>query len=1680
MNTVDGCNEGVSTKTAGRNLCESFNKLHVRRTSKSCYYEDNLLVQTKLFLLQNDEVDPAIPSKFQDLVQRLKKFLQDVPKHIRRSKQCVEDFYRMLLFLQDYLSRYIEVFKQYPLTQDLTSLLVEYVELEYEVLYLGNCYSPEYQKQVENRLLTYLLMFLYGSTVKKGTNIVDGSAINALYIIKNVRPDYKREHDLIENLTRKLLTKLNVLDAVNEIRKQDIDLVNAEKFFQAPRLQEISKQLQNIASIIDSPESDDEIQEIDIPRPMLVKSEPTEAKVDLSKYPCFNLEENLRSESDDRHVHSNNSDKCKYEHYNCSTSSFSDEPINISDDDNSDVEFTEEAPVSVIDLEDGVEKIGAGVSVPSQNDAFVSDFNANTTTSIPFGSDSTKAQTQNLRKRDDVIINESVQIQEKDDASFNAHLEQNLNNQKCGVKKNNVVYVSDDEDNEIEIVQLLPVVVDQKSNSVESIKLLHNNKESENVITVVQDQNKCLDDNVFASEIHCAVNDIQTAEKPQVGEIISEESTKDSGTAVESLNDFILDIDISNSLNINSTQSKSTTVFEDDETNISKSIINQLEYAIQCSGTFRSNGIGNNVDNVVSKQLPYDLVQEEIVINEAVVIQGETVAVLTANEVIAEQTDLTSTVQEEAIDSISLITTEVSEEVVEGLTSSAQPEHQNLDEIIKKQKVDLSKYPCFNLEENLRSESDDRHVHSNNSDKCKYEHYNCSTSSFSDEPINISDDDNSDVEFTEEAPVSVIDLEDGVEKIGAGVSVPSQNDAFVSDVNANTTTSIPFGSDSTKAQTQNLRKRDDVIINESVQIQEKDDASFNAHLEQNLNNQKCGVKKNNVVYVSDDEDNEVEIVQLLPVVVDQKSNSVESIKLLHNNKESENVITVVQDQNKCLDDNVFDREIHCAVNDIQTAEKPQVGEIISEESTKDSGTAVESLNDFILDIDISNSLNINSTQSKSTTVFEDDETNISKSIINQLEYAIQCSGTFRSNGIGNNVDNVVSKQLPYDLVQEEIVINEAVVIQGETVAVLTANEVIAEQTDLTSTVQEEAIDSISLITTEVSEEVVEGLTSSAQPENEIIIQQVEDTTEKSVKLVEITTNKISEEQVDEPTLTSGSVSVEKEIIVRSVDDATIELTTQPEHQNLDEIIVVDNTTLLQEKEVESNSIRTIEISQEQTDGSTVEQEETIDSIPLTAVAVEEVIVGPINNATIESAVQPENENLEEIIAAQARHATILPGKAVEQTDGLTLGKEETVDPIPLTAVEVEEEVILGQLNDATIESSVQPENENSEDIIAEQPGHATIFPEKAVDTVGHEEIVDSIPLTAVAIEEEIIIGQVDDTTVQSIAQPESQILQNDTSVDSIAQPENQLIEEIVEQVDDTTVESIAQRENKLLKQVADATIVSIAQPEHDISDDTVMEQVDDSAIIQEEVIETIASHTYETSTEIVTEQIEDTMIEEVTEHLAQNYPSTTKGISQQILMEQIHDTMVVQEVLEPIVSNINDICEEIVMEQVDETMIEEEVIDNILQNETSEDEHASEKCSIDDSGVFENSLDAGSERSEMQSHEVSTNDELIKMGDDVGVESSTSNEVHSSDNQGDDCSDKYEDQPDKTQASKIVNSDSSSCLQRTPISVTNSFEGRETDVTNEDKLAENDPVKAMDERNSKNSILYEETLSQHQ
>ncbi|XP_031346910.1 titin homolog isoform X2 [Photinus pyralis] len=253
-------------------LCNSFDKVQLRNASKDCLLTDYCDIRSRLLLLQNDEMDLSVPSKLGDIVQLLRRFIQEAPRHVRKNKEHLEDVYKMLIFLHNYISRHIKVYKKFPLTQELLSVLISYVELEYEVLYCPKNYSSQYQDQVESRILTFLLTILHDpSTVKRECFVkpspVDYCAIKALYVVKSVKSEYKRNRSLIENLMSKLLQKLNVWDKMNEIREQT-DAFNLGNLMRVPKLQQISRYLQKCNVLKDDAATSEEEEVVEITSPL--------------------------------------------------------------------------------------------------------------------------------------------------------------------------------------------------------------------------------------------------------------------------------------------------------------------------------------------------------------------------------------------------------------------------------------------------------------------------------------------------------------------------------------------------------------------------------------------------------------------------------------------------------------------------------------------------------------------------------------------------------------------------------------------------------------------------------------------------------------------------------------------------------------------------------------------------------------------------------------------------------------------------------------------------------------------------------------------------------------------------------------------------------------------------------------------------------------------------------------------------------------------------------------------------------------------------------------------------------------------------------------------------------------------------------------------------------------------
>lgn len=83
------------------------------------------------------------------------------------------------------------------------NLLVRYVEFEHEILYHPKNFSKEYQKVVEQQIL-YLLQSIFYDPIGVRKNLLsspeEASAINSLYILKNLKPEIKKSQSLIESM----------------------------------------------------------------------------------------------------------------------------------------------------------------------------------------------------------------------------------------------------------------------------------------------------------------------------------------------------------------------------------------------------------------------------------------------------------------------------------------------------------------------------------------------------------------------------------------------------------------------------------------------------------------------------------------------------------------------------------------------------------------------------------------------------------------------------------------------------------------------------------------------------------------------------------------------------------------------------------------------------------------------------------------------------------------------------------------------------------------------------------------------------------------------------------------------------------------------------------------------------------------------------------------------------------------------------------------------------------------------------------------------------------------------------------------------------------------------------------------------------------------------------------------
>ncbi|KAF2882320.1 hypothetical protein ILUMI_23844 [Ignelater luminosus] len=187
-------------------LCQKFNSICFRKASKHCFYEDYVLLRNQLLLLEYAEDDPAILSKLSDISERFIRFIEDVAEPLKHTLEFVKDIHRKLMFLYDIINRHAkQVTVGFPIPDKLNSLLVRYVELEYEALQNAGKIEVEYQKDAEKRVLFLLLTILEDTktSVEKDGMIDDMEnphAMNVLQVLTNVKVEYRSSDGFIENI----------------------------------------------------------------------------------------------------------------------------------------------------------------------------------------------------------------------------------------------------------------------------------------------------------------------------------------------------------------------------------------------------------------------------------------------------------------------------------------------------------------------------------------------------------------------------------------------------------------------------------------------------------------------------------------------------------------------------------------------------------------------------------------------------------------------------------------------------------------------------------------------------------------------------------------------------------------------------------------------------------------------------------------------------------------------------------------------------------------------------------------------------------------------------------------------------------------------------------------------------------------------------------------------------------------------------------------------------------------------------------------------------------------------------------------------------------------------------------------------------------------------------------------
>ncbi|XP_025836560.1 uncharacterized protein LOC108734013 isoform X2 [Agrilus planipennis] len=173
--------------------------------------------------VSNEEYHPSISNC---IAQCITWYIQSTSKRRRKMPDFLEDVKRKLFFLRLYNQSVIKFNGRFPYSEQLVRLLVQYIVLEFEVLFCSPNYDESLEEEVENRITRNLELILFDSCkhgILTTKTAVDASSVAALKILTNVKTDHGNENKLYKNIINslivKFLKKIGMLTKLEEIVK---------------------------------------------------------------------------------------------------------------------------------------------------------------------------------------------------------------------------------------------------------------------------------------------------------------------------------------------------------------------------------------------------------------------------------------------------------------------------------------------------------------------------------------------------------------------------------------------------------------------------------------------------------------------------------------------------------------------------------------------------------------------------------------------------------------------------------------------------------------------------------------------------------------------------------------------------------------------------------------------------------------------------------------------------------------------------------------------------------------------------------------------------------------------------------------------------------------------------------------------------------------------------------------------------------------------------------------------------------------------------------------------------------------------------------------------------------------------------------------------------------------------